>query len=451
MSRFLLGLFVLLALCGLLLFEGLSLLKTSYQYGVHYPNGVAAVNYIYGPDGMWKDWKELEKLEYHWNYYPQQATPDHPQNRDQLVKYANGNHFTTTRDVNGHLLLDFNHTGMVSAAGEGGAFFEHNGKGVGNQTKTVPFTNFWFDDNWLARYMARTYDRREPYGLSEYHDFTRWQVLDGDTVGWIPYNQEYFDTLALDGLYYLAKGEAGRALVKWRMIRDKSGYYYDVANQRYQYPNILEIYHLALFKILTDKLIYSDSSVVTNRDELLQHSVSQRSNILSAQERNGPVLYGWLTSIGDTRTLMNTEAIAASVLALGASARYTFEVGPAPLAANNGYFLRSHNVLSAVAGQSPAGQMVDGPTINIPTGSYKAEFLLRAPNPAETIAELEVRDASTGEILGHRSVSASDLAAGNRWTSLSLDIIVKNDNNKIEFRINWLGQSDLDVAYVQLR
>jgi hypothetical protein len=32
----------------------------AFSYGRHYPNGMAAVAYAYGPDGMWKEMKPLE-------------------------------------------------------------------------------------------------------------------------------------------------------------------------------------------------------------------------------------------------------------------------------------------------------------------------------------------------------------------------------------------------------
>jgi hypothetical protein len=70
-----------------------------------------------------------------------------------------------------------------------------------------PFTNFWFDDNSLGIHMSLGYGRPSPYGLSEYAEFTRWRIMGGFDKYWTPYNSDYFDTLALDGLYYLTIGD----------------------------------------------------------------------------------------------------------------------------------------------------------------------------------------------------------------------------------------------------
>jgi hypothetical protein len=125
--------------------------------------------------------------------------------------------YTTCRDANGHLLLDFNHDGEIDQTSipNQGAFHEHSARGLNNQLMGNPFTNFWFDDNWLARYMSQAYSKALPYGLSEYQDFTRWRILGGHDVYWKPYGSDYFDTLALDGLYYITVGDLREAAVKF--------------------------------------------------------------------------------------------------------------------------------------------------------------------------------------------------------------------------------------------
>jgi hypothetical protein len=420
----------------------------TYSYGVHYPNGVAAVNYLYGPDGTWK---ALDKVEFRWNYYSQYATAGHPYNRSSLINYADGTRLTTTLDINAHLLLDFNHNGILEAPGSGSAFYEHNGRGKNNRNLAAPFTNFWFDDNWLARYMSRAYHKPEPNGLTQYHDFTRWQILTGDITSWSPYGRDEFDTLALDGLYYLSKGEVKKALDDWKRLRDKSGYTYDNLNQRYQYPNIQENYHLGLFKILTDKLLYHWLEGIYNQNDLLQHSISLRSNILSNQERQGSQLYGWISEIDNPATLINTETVAVDVLALGAGGKFTYEAGEAPLTSDNRLYLRSRNVLSAVVGVSSAGYMANGPEVKLPTGPYTVDFFLRAPASHGVIALLEVYDSSSGKVLAQRQVNSTDLMSGNQWTRLSLDINLTNANNRLNYRLYWLGNSNLDLACIQVR
>jgi hypothetical protein len=99
-----------------------------------------------------------------------------------------------------------------------------------------PFTNFWFDDNWLSRYMSQAYFKNLPYGLSEYEEFTRWRILGGPDVYWKPYGSDYFDTLALDGLYYITVGDLKAAGVKFNRILDKAGTVMDHSTKLFTYP-----------------------------------------------------------------------------------------------------------------------------------------------------------------------------------------------------------------------
>jgi hypothetical protein len=54
--------------------------------------------------------------------------------------------------------------------------------------------------------MSQSYNYRQPWGLSYYGDFTRWSIIEGDTVMFAPYKtpQDYVDQLSLNGLYYIA-------------------------------------------------------------------------------------------------------------------------------------------------------------------------------------------------------------------------------------------------------
>jgi hypothetical protein len=422
----------------------------TYTYGKHYPQGNAAVDYVYGANGMWK---HMNPAEYIWNYYSQYATPNHPYDRNALIAYANGTHFTTARDANGHLLLDFNHDGEIDVTDGGFAFHEHNGKGAGGVTKGNPFTNFWFDDNWLARYLSNAYGRTPPNGLSAYTDFTRWQIVGGDTSHWTPYGSDFFDTLALDGLYYLSIGNVSTAVSKWDRMVTKSGATWDGANQRYSYPNITENYHMGLFKVLCEQLRDVSGVSSSKNNELLQHSISLRSNILSLQEKDGSGAFlGWRSSITDANSLINTESVTCGVIALGANAKYVFEAGRSPLSQNpNNYFLRPHNVLSAVNGLSTAGYMTYGPYWNFPTGAYKVEYYLRAPSPSGTMATLDVRDNNNGQILGSTVVNGSSMNTGNTWTRVTLNINVSNPSNSLEFRTYWNGGPNMDVACIRVR
>jgi hypothetical protein len=440
---------VALLTLSILLLPAFPALAVSNNYGQHYPQGKASVDYLYGPEGTWKF---MSNVEYIWNYYPQYATPNHPYDRNALIGYANGTHMTTARDADGHLLLDLNHDGELDVFGGSYAFEEHNGKGVNGQTIGAPFSNFWYDDNWLARYMAIAYGRPHPYGLSAYDDFNRWAILDADGSRWVLYNSDFYDTLALDGLYYLSVGDAYDATLNWDRMLEKSLYYYDGANQRYVYPDITSNYHLGLFKILTDKLIDSGALAPYKQNQLLQHSVSLRSDIISNQETNGSSLLGWRTGIGDANSLINTETTAVNTLALGVNCKYVFEAGRSPLFMNdNNYFLRPHNALSAVNGLSAPGHMTYGPYWNFAPGSYQAEFLLRVPSPSGQVATLDVYDANTGTFLAQRAVFASDLLTGNQWTRITLNFTVTNPSNSLEFRTWWHGGPNMDVAYIRVR
>jgi hypothetical protein len=418
-----------------------------FKYGQHEPNGLAGVNYIYGPNGTWK---QLTNVEYIWNYYPQYATANHPFDKTTLINYANGTHQTTVRDANGHLLFDFNNNLELDTNGSGFAFHEHNAKAVGGATQGLPFTNFWFDDNWLARYMSNAYGRTPPNGLWEPTDFTRWRIMDGNTISWTPYNSDYYDTLALDGLYHLSSGNSTTAIAKWDRILAKSGAVYDPSTQQDRYPNIAEAYHLGLFRILTEQLLQYGTLTVTKRNQLIQHSVQQRSILLSRQEYSGSTPLGWRDLITDSTSLMNTENIAVGILALGTGGKRAYEVGRSPMSSNNNYFLRPYNVLSAVKSLSSAGHMAYGPYRNFATGSYTADYLLRAPIPVGKMATVDVYDSNSGALLATRDVNASDFV-GNAWSKISLGFSTSNPNNRLEFRIYWYNTANMDAAYIQIR
>jgi hypothetical protein len=82
-----------------------------WTYGRHFPFGGEAVSYIYGPHGTFRN---LTEITYLYNYYEQYATSKHPYNKDKLIAMSNGSlPYTTCRDANGHLLLDFNHDGEI--------------------------------------------------------------------------------------------------------------------------------------------------------------------------------------------------------------------------------------------------------------------------------------------------------------------------------------------------
>jgi hypothetical protein len=423
-------------------------LPSHIEYGTHQPNGEAAVEYILSDEGMWKD---VQAPEYRWNFYPQCAVPGRPFDKSALLAAADGTHFYTAPDADCNLLWDANRDGALDAARGGHAFHEHNGRGAQGQLLATPFTMFWFDDNWLASYMTRAYGRASPDGLRDALH-VRWRVLDGTTAGWTPYGDDaYFDRMALDGIFYLAEGDIGRAMERWAAIRDRSGYFYDDGARRYAYPNIDENYHLALFAILTTVLM--DNAAVTDdsRAELVQHWVSLRSQILSHQEQRGSELMGWRTSIGDAGSLMNTETISLCVLALGADAVTVFEAGLPPLQReSHGYERTTDNVLAAVAGTAQPGYMTLGPSRTYPAGRYQIQFFLRSAGGADDIARLDVFDASRAHSIATRAVAGGDLTSGTVWSRIDVNVELAADT-PLEFRTDWQGTANLDVAAIRVR
>lgn len=88
--------------------------------------------------------------------------------------------------------------------------------------------------------MNNAYDTVEPYGLSTYDEFTRWQIVGGDNSNWSPYSNPsgYIDQLALNGLYYLTKDNTIQAQRCWKSILDISNYEWNADNQQYEYPGM---------------------------------------------------------------------------------------------------------------------------------------------------------------------------------------------------------------------
>jgi hypothetical protein len=58
----------------------------------------------------------------------------------------------------------------------------------------------------------------------------------------------------LDGLYFITVGDLKNAEVKMNRIVQKAGSTLDQSSQLYNYPNIQENYHMALARILCEKL-----------------------------------------------------------------------------------------------------------------------------------------------------------------------------------------------------
>jgi len=315
--------------------------------------------------------------------------------------------------------------------------------------------------------MSQAYDLPAPAGLEAYPDFTRWAVVSGNAAAWqgTPYGAPgnptsdcCIDTKALNGLYDLAKGDVAGATSEWRSLLASTGATYDGTTQRTLYPSIDTGYYFGLFKILTDELRAAAPPGSTNPSaaDLLQHSVSLDSDILDLQqvEADSGAPIGWVTAVPAGGSLINTETVAANVLGLGARANSVFEPGTAPLASDaKGYFLRPYRALSAVASAgSQPGYMTRGPGFAAPAGAYAVDFRLRAPSPSGTVATLSVYDDASGTVLATHDVAASEMATGNLWTEITLDVTVPAAAcTLIELRTYWTGTGNLDVGPIRVR
>ena len=407
------------------------------------------MDFIYGANGNWRD---LTGLHFQWNFYEHCATAPHPADRAALIQEGS-TYNVTAPDAHCILLGDLDNDGEVLHDNPGGfAFHEHAGRGIGGRSTAPPFYLFWFDDNWVARYMARAYDRPEPSGLHDNGYSIRWRLLGGSNAHWTPYPpSSHPDRIALNGIYRLNAGDFAGALADWNALQALSGAVYDGANQRYEYGSISETYHLALWAILSERLLAARDSF-PERGDVLQHAVSLRSNLLSRQETDDSgTRLGWRTASGDPRTLMNTETLALAVLALGANADWVFEPGHAPLTmAQAGYFVRPHHVLSAVVGQSQPGDMVLGPDWNLPLGTYDIDFTLRTTTRSMSapLANLEV-DAGSG-IVASATISATAMPGDERWIRYRLTATIGNPGNSTKIRVYWPGNVDLDVGPIRV-
>lgn len=425
----------------------------TFKYGIHYPAGVDAVNYIYSQsEGTWK---YIDDLNYIWNYYEHFATDSHPFDREALIGAADGSTLFTARDANGYLLCDFNKNLEIDPNERhcGYAFHEHSGKGVNGSSRGNPFSQFWLDDNWLARYMSETYGRPHPNGIVDHpNSFMRWKILGADSNNWQPYNSDHFDTLALDGLYFITRNDLYNAVRVWNRSLEKSLAIYNNNQQQYEYPGIHENYHMGLWKIFTEMLTEQNIGwELWHR--VVQHSVSLRSQILNNQEKDDKEnRLGWISNIGVYTSLINTEGVSVNSLALGANSKFIFEADSSPMIVGNGFFIREYHAVSAVVGLNNPGHLSYGPYFALSGGNYVIQFCLRAPNPINNVAVVDVYDATADRVITSMVVRADHFQAGpNQWNFVELSAFITGEGHEYEFRTYWYGKSNLDIAYVRVK
>jgi hypothetical protein len=438
-------------------------------FGMHYPEGTAAAKYLYGTVGTFKSYNNITNIYQYYAGYTGGAFGNQqptgvvaPALVGELIGFANGQHATSVPDANDHALFNLAKNATACASARCSSFEEHNGRGAGGAAVRTPFSQFWFDDNWLARNVSIAYGAPNPDGFFNPGDFNRWKILNLDNTNWTPYPNPsgFIDLLALNGLYEISVGNSSQALAYLNRALAVAGTKYDATMLRYNYPGVLSEYYLGLMKILADKLINMKGLDTATVDGLIQHSIALRSNILSDQQQESGRPIGWVT--GDAATsrtsatsVINTETTSANILALGAEAVLSYEVGRAPLNSSHcvNCFLRPHNVFSAVVGLTPPSTVMSyGPYTTLPPGNYIVDFYLRTPNPSGNVAYVDVCNNLGKNIFISKVITAGDMLGGNQWTRISLPITVSAGNNtRMEFRLIWYGSGNLDASTIRVR
>jgi hypothetical protein len=417
-------------------------------FGRHFPHGSDAVAYLYGPNGTWR---EQTNVYYGWNFYKHCETPSHVHDPQALLRHSSVTN-STAPDVNCLLLGDFNNNGEIADDTiEGFAFHEHSGRGLRGAQTSAPFYQFWFDDNWIARYMAETYDRPHPIGLHDFDHPLRWRVVGGDNRGWTPYpnGTPHIDQIALNGLHRFNARDFDGALAAWNAIRSASGATYDSTRGRYRYSFEAEsVYYHALWAILSERLL-SGRPEFAQRAEVLQHAMSLHAALLELQESDAEGnRLGWRTGTNQ-RALINTETTSLAVLALGAHASWVLEPGFEPLR-SGGTFVRDDHRLLAVAGQAAPGFMVLGPHWALAPGDYEVEFSLRSPAARieSTLATIDVHDGTS--VVATKTIEPADAPRANEWRRYRLHATIANPANITEFRVSWPGAYDLELGPIRV-
>ena len=121
---------------------------------------------------------------------------------------------STAPDANCMLHGDLNNNGEIADDTIGGyAFHEHAGRGVRGEQTASPFYQFWFDDNWIARYVSEAYDRPQPSACttSVIHPLAG---LGGDNSRWTPYPESspHVDQIASERAVQAQRGRFRRRI-----------------------------------------------------------------------------------------------------------------------------------------------------------------------------------------------------------------------------------------------
>jgi len=420
-------------------------------YGIDIPNGLSAVKYIYGPEGTWK---HIDRLHYGYNYYKACADAHrHPYNRLELIQEANGSKAYTAGDGNCHLLF---HTtsNEIQYNVNAYAFEEHNGRGADGKTLGNPFSNFWYDDNWLARYMSTAYSKPMPAGLTYYAGFIRWKIIGGDIEKWIVYHndEKAVDLLALNGLYYLLINEPFNAFLKFNTIISLSGSKYNNTTKQYDFSNMHDVYYYGLALILVTKLIDYAKLPQNVHNALIPYALSLRSHLLLLQQKKNGYLISWLSG-DDPDNLINTETTASSVLGLSTDSLYTFEIGAMEVPGSKTIINNKNNSIIATPKKTKVGTIAETTPVMFllnHSHEYRAIFYLRGTKPdvvGAVIGTLNVIGPNAQILLSKNMYLRSE--DGRTWTREVISIPVYK-NEKLSFSIKWTGHNTLETSFIRI-
>ncbi|KAG9415120.1 hypothetical protein AC1031_008547 [Aphanomyces cochlioides] len=287
--------------------------------------------------------------------------------------------------------------------------------------------------------MMQAYNAPLPWGLHASTQPSRWTVLDGGTFDPFPNASatSFIDRIAQHALHLANTGDWNGVLSSFDHKLSIAKPSFNHTMHWFDYTDVDDVYHLALMKIVGQRLLDYNSSA---SQRVLQHVRALHGNLLTMQGRNATGgLIGWTTSVKNAKSLINTETTALAVLVLCAGAQFCFEASAPPMKTARGFFVRSYAVVSAVVGRSPVRhRMVDGPFVRLPTGAFVVSFNLRLA----------------------LSTSSMEFPCLHRWTFTLLNFTAakmhghwstsafRSQDNSMEFRVWWHGTTVLDVGAI---
>ncbi|ACU63065.1 GxGYxYP domain-containing protein [Chitinophaga pinensis] len=96
--------------------------------------------------------------------------------------------------------------------------------------------------------------------------------------------------------------------------------------------------------------------------------------------------------------------------------------------------------------------MIYGPyDMSIPAGPNVAEFRMKVDNNTandDPVVDIDVRNATTGQILASRAVTRKQFPIAGDYTSITLPFTMPANNQSIELRVYWRGTSYTKVDWV---